>query len=62
MKRIWYIHKWYRGQWREARDFRESFDYCDRMLQLWVARYGKWGWSYQISDSATEPVEARARA
>ena len=57
MKKTWYVHRWYRGEWFDSRPY-PTFDQADRLIAKMRRAYATHGWRYGIHDS---PVEHPAR-
>jgi len=53
-----YLHKYHRGEWREVTGFRKfaNAEAKERILQR---AYGRCGWTYELSQSASGPLERK---
>lgn len=57
MAKRWYIHKFYRG---EHQGFHlsypsQSYDGADKIVASLTKKYGRFGWTYEITDSDRKP-------
>jgi hypothetical protein len=54
MRRRWFIHKWFQDEYAGCYG-PCTFPEADRKSALWTKLHGPRGWTYEITDSRTQP-------
>lgn len=55
MQRVWYVHKFFLGQWKGFLRVPGWYDAADKLHAMLSRKYSRHGWQYEVSGDRHNP-------